>query len=58
MPSYGNCVAPCGQMKMAFCTRGKLRLTPFSKPFPEPISTVSMKMPQNTPSAVNVVRSL
>src|SRR5512138_1084068 len=38
--------------------RGKPSSTPFSSPLPAPMSTVSMKMPQNTPNAVNAVRSL
>src|SRR5690606_27492753 len=45
-------------MLTKFEMRGKPTSTPFSSPLPAPSSTVSMKMPQNTPNAVNTVRSL
>jgi hypothetical protein len=36
----------------------KSSMAPFSRPFPEPLITTSMKIPQNTPNTVRAVRSL
>src|SRR6266481_2126714 len=45
-------------MNTKLATRGKPSLTPFSRPLPAPNSTVSMKIPQKTPKAVRLVRTL
>ena len=56
-PANGFCVRCVHRKKLLVAESAKSRIAPFSSPAPDPIITISRKMPQKTPNAASSVRA-